>query len=111
MSSPIEIHLELANGVQIDADVAEEDVIRDQLGLTGQVLVRKEATPRERAMSIAAMAIAYRIEKGDGFFALTDRDGRFWLVRADVIVAGAVRDPDDPAATRRPGFTPPKPED
>ncbi|MHB8958482.1 MAG: hypothetical protein ACYDAN_02535 [Candidatus Limnocylindrales bacterium] len=108
MSSPIEIHLELVSGLQIIGEVAEEDVLREQLGLAGQIAARPDATDRERALSIAAMAVAYRMERGEGFFGLTDREGRFWIVRADTIAAGAVRDPGDAAATRRPGFTRPR---
>jgi hypothetical protein len=47
------------------------------------------------------------MERGTGFFAMYDKSGRWWVVRAANIVAASVSDPQDPEAPRRLGFTPP----
>jgi hypothetical protein len=105
--SPLQIELHLTTGEKIAGEISEYEAIQTKLGLTGSVIIAGDPTPRERATMTIATALAYRMEKGEGFFTLTDPDGRFWIVRAESIVAAVVRDPDDVGGTRQLGFLAP----
>jgi glycine/D-amino acid oxidase-like deaminating enzyme len=100
---PFTLELVLATGLRISGDLGGEDIIRHQVGMEGQIHWREEPPDdHDRAMEILVTAMDYHLQR-EGEFAMTDRDGRYWIVRTSQIVAVSITDPRGPA--RPVGFT------
>lgn len=101
---PFSIELVLSTGDHILGDLGPDDIVRNQVGMPGNITFREEPSDhRDRAMNILVLAMDYHLER-DGEFGMSDREGRYWLVRTRNILAVALHDRTGARAPRAIGF-------